>query len=954
MPSDSIIIRGAREHNLKDIDLRLPRNTFIVFTGVSGSGKSSLAFDTLFAEGQRRYVESLSAYARQFLGQMEKPHVDFIGGLSPAIAIEQKAVSKNPRSTVGTVTEISDYLRVLLARVRTPHCPQCGRAVSRQTSSQIVDRILALPPGKRILLMAPVIRKRKGTHEEVLAEARAGGFQRARVNGVVVDLGDPIKLAKTRKHDIDIVVDRLELPETAEEDYRSRLADSVETALRVGGGVVVVAGEAGRDLEMSEQNACPHCGISFPELEPPMFSFNSPLGMCPECNGLGQLFTFDPEKFVDPDKSILEGAVRCWGPLRTSKSARVIAQAFVQRYQFPLDRPWKKLPEKVRHGILWGDPEVRVKWEWGDHVGGQGSWISSYAGAVPNTERRYHQTQSEDMRQWYSQFMSYQPCAACHGARLRPEAAAVRFCGKTIVEIQAMSIAQAKEFFSGLDLTPEQTAVAGEILKEIRARLDFLLNVGLHYLTLDRGAPSLSGGEGQRIRLASQIGSGLVGVLYILDEPSIGLHARDNRRLLDSLLRLRDLGNTVIAVEHDRETIETADWVVDFGPGAGLQGGQIVATGTPAEIALNPRSLTGRYLRHELEVAAGTSQPSSCHGRRCPNGNWLTLLGARHNNLKNLDARFPVGLFTCVTGVSGSGKSSLIAETLYPALAARLHGSTRRPGAFRRIEGLEHFNKAVNITQDPIGRTPRSNPATYIGVYDDIRKVLAQVPEAKARGYTAGRFSFNVKGGRCEACQGHGQKRVEMHFLPDVWITCDACKGTRFNRETLQIKYKGRSISDVLDMDVEEALQFFQAFPVVRRLLGTLHDVGLDYLKLGQSATTLSGGEAQRVKLAKELSRTTTGRTLYILDEPTTGLHFADIQKLLDVLHRLTDAGNTVIVIEHNLDVIKTADWIFDLGPEGGEGGGRIVAEGPPEEVAGIPASFTGQYLRSILRREAG
>jgi len=953
MPSDHIIIRGAREHNLKNIDLALPRNEFIVFTGVSGSGKSSLAFDTLFAEGQRRYVESLSAYARQFLGQMEKPHVDFIGGLSPAIAIEQKAVSKNPRSTVGTVTEISDYLRVLFARVGTPYCPSCGRPVSRQTSTQIVDQVLALAPGKKILLMAPVIRKRKGTHEEVLAEARASGFQRARVNGVVLDLGDPLKLAKTRKHDIDIVVDRLVLPEIKDEDFRSRLADSVETALRVGGGVVVIEVAGGKDLEMSEQNACPHCGISFPELEPPMFSFNSPLGMCPDCNGLGQLFSFDPEKFVEPGKSILDGAVRSWGPLQTSKSARVIANAFVRRYKFPLDAPWKRLPEKVRQGILWGDPEVKVKWEWGDHDGGQGSWISSYAGAIPNTQRRYHQTQSEDMRQWYSQFMSYQPCATCHGTRLRREAAAVRFCGKTIVEIQAMSIAEAKEFFSGLDLSQAQLAVAGEVLKEIRARLDFLLNVGLHYLTLERAAPSLSGGEGQRIHLASQIGSGLVGVLYILDEPSIGLHARDNRRLLDSLLRLRDLGNTVIAVEHDRETIETADWVVDFGPGAGLQGGRIVATGTPAEIADNPRSLTGRYLRHELEVAAGTSQPGSCYGRRCPNGNWLTLLGARHNNLKNLDARFPVGLFTCVTGVSGSGKSSLIAETLYPALAARLHGSNLRPGAFRRIEGLQHFNKAVNITQDPIGRTPRSNPATYIGVYDDIRKILAQVPEAKARGYSAGRFSFNVRGGRCEACQGHGQKRVEMHFLPDVWIPCDACKGTRFNRETLQIKYKGRSISDVLEMDVEEALQFFNAFPVVRRLLGTLHSVGLDYIKLGQSATTLSGGEAQRVKLAKELSRVATGRTLYILDEPTTGLHFADIQKLLDVLHHLTDAGNTVTVIEHNLDVIKTADWIFDLGPEGGEGGGRIVAEGPPEEVAGIPASFTGQYLQAILRREA-
>jgi excinuclease ABC subunit A len=944
-----IVIRGAREHNLKNLYLTLPRDKLIVFTGVSGSGKSSLAFDTLYAEGQRRYVESLSAYARQFLGQMEKPHVDYIGGLSPAIAIEQKAASKNPRSTVGTVTEISDYLRVLFARAGTPHCPQCGRAVTRQTSTQIVDQILGLRPGTKILLLAPVVRKRKGTHEEVFLDARASGYQRARVNGVVVDLDQPIRLAKTRKHDIEIVIDRLVLPASDDPDFRARLADSVETALHAGDGIVRVSLANRKEMELSEQNACPHCGISFPELSPPMFSFNSPLGMCPDCNGLGQKYTFDPEKFVFPEKSISDGAVRAWGTVKTSRTARMVAVNFARHYKFSLNTPWEDLPEKARQGILHGDEHVRVRWEWGNEKGGQGSWESTYEGVIPSTARRYHQTQSEGMREWYSQFMSYQICSTCHGSRLRPEAAAVRFSGKTIVEIHAMSITEALIFFSGLSLTPEQNAIAEEILKEILARLEFLLNVGLHYLTLDRSSPSLSGGEGQRIRLASQIGSGLVGVLYILDEPSIGLHARDNRRLLDSLIRLRDLGNTVIVVEHDRETIESADHVVDFGPGAGALGGEIVASGTPEDLSKNPSSLTGKYLSGELVVSAGTRQTDSRNGRRSPNGHWLTIHGARHNNLKNIDVRFPAGLFTCVTGVSGSGKSSLIAETLYPAMAAKLHGTLVKPGAFRKITGLQYYDKVINITQDPIGRTPRSNPATYIGVYDDIREVFAQVPESKARGYGPGRFSFNVHGGRCEACKGHGQKCVEMHFLPDVWITCDACKATRFNRETLQVKFKGRSISDILAMDVKEALNLFGAFPGIARLLGTLNDVGLEYVKLGQSATTLSGGEAQRVKLAKELSKKSTGRTLYILDEPTTGLHFADIQKLLDVLHRLTDEGNTVIVIEHNLDVIKTADWIVDLGPEGGLGGGEIVAFGTPEEVAQAEHSFTAVTLRSIL-----
>ncbi len=941
-----ITIRGAKEHNLKSVDLRLPRRKMIVFTGVSGSGKSSLAFDTLYAEGQRRYVESLSAYARQFLGQMEKPRVDFIGGLSPAIAIEQKAVSKNPRSTVGTVTEISDYLRVLFARLGTPYCYRCGRRVSAQTSTQIVDQLMALGPGTRLMLLAPVARKRKGTHEDTLTDARAAGFSRARVDGIVVDLGERLRLAKNKKHDVEIVVDRLAVPPLGSSDeFRTRLADSVETALRVGGGSLIASILDGTEREMSQRNACTHCGISYPDFSPPMFSFNSPLGMCPECNGLGIKMEFDPRKFVDPEKTLREGAVRTWGQLTPSKGAWTVAQAFVKTYGIDLDAPWKRLPKAVRQGILYGSDRVKVVWEWGSEHG-KGSWISTYEGTIPATRRRFHQTDSEGMREWYGTFMSNRPCPACRGSRLRPEAAAVRFGDKTIVEISAMSIAEAHAFFSRLQLTSEQQAIAEEVLKEIRERLTFLLNVGLHYLTLDRAAPSLSGGEGQRIRLASQIGSGLTGVMYCLDEPSIGLHPRDNRRLLQSLQRLRDLGNTVIVVEHDRETIESADFVVDFGPGAGLHGGQIVALGTPAQIRRSAASLTGRYLRGDLVVAAGNG---SGPGRRRPDGRWLALVGARHNNLKDIILRLPLGLFTCITGVSGSGKSSLIAETLYPALAAKLHGAEDEPGKYRALHGPEHLDKVVNITQDPIGRTPRSNPATYVGVLDPIRHLFALTPEARARGYKPGRFSFNVPGGRCEACEGHGQKRVEMHFLADVWVTCQECGGSRFNRETLQVRYKGKTIADVLDMEVHEALEFFASVPAVRRILQTLHEVGLDYLKLGQPATTLSGGEAQRVKLSRELARVATGRTLYILDEPTTGLHFADIQRLLDVLHRLTDAGNTVIVIEHNLDVVKTADWIIDLGPEGGDEGGRIVAEGPPERVARLKRSYTGQYLASVL-----
>jgi excinuclease ABC subunit A len=982
MYQDKLVIRGAQQHNLKNIDLTLPRNKLIVITGVSGSGKSSLAFDTLYAEGQRRYVESLSSYARQFLGQMEKPKVDFIGGLSPAIAIEQKAVNKNPRSTVGTVTEIYDYLRVLFARVGTPHCPQCGRKVHAQSAQQIVDQIAQLPPATRFQVLAPVVRGRKGTHEDVLRQAQADGYVRARIDGVPVDLSERVSLAKTKKHDIEIVVDRLLVPDPeppstepasqagGDGDLLTRLTDSVETALRLADGLLFVDIVDGDMLTFSEQNACPACGISFPELTPQMFSFNSPHGMCPECNGLGTKFEFDPALFVDPDKSVAEGAVRPWGELRKKKSSGIYGSAKQITGQFghDLDTPWRDLSEECRQAILFGG--VRVVWKSeSDRGSWQGEWETE--GVVNGTRRRYLQTKSEYMRRWYTQFMSQQPCPACQGHRLRPEATATTIAGSNIQQVTSMSICDALAWVESLwpgaqepvgksaprigcsddesrttdhPLVDDQFTVAEEVLKEVRERLQFMLNVGLHYLALDRSAPTLSGGEGQRIRLASQIGCGLIGVLYILDEPSIGLHQRDNRRLLDTLEQLRDMGNTVLIVEHDEETMRTADWIVDLGPGAGVLGGWVVAEGTPQQIIGNPRSLTGKYLSGRLQVASPNGH------RRPTNGQWLTLVGARQNNLKNLKVRFPLGLFTCVTGVSGSGKSSLVAQTLHPALAQELHNASKKPGDHDRVNGLDHVDKAINITQAPIGRTPRSNPATYVGVYTNIRDIFAQVPEAKARGYKPGRFSFNVKGGRCEACQGHGQKKIEMHFLPDVWVRCDVCKGTRFSRETLQIRYKGKNIADTLDMDVNEALEHFGNIPKIQRRLQTLSDVGLGYIKLGQSATTLSGGEAQRVKLAKELSRISTGDTVYILDEPTTGLHFADIQKLLDVLHRLTDAGNTVIVVEHNLDVIKTADWIIDLGPEGGDGGGQVIGQGTPEEVAQPPESYTGQFLKQLLQ----
>ncbi|MBG0770111.1 MAG: excinuclease ABC subunit UvrA [Anaerolineaceae bacterium] len=947
MNPEAIIIRGAKEHNLKDVDITLPRHKLIVLTGVSGSGKSSLAFDTLYAEGQRRYVESLSAFARQFIGQMEKPKVDYIGGLSPAIAIEQKPVSRNPRSTVATVTEVADYLRVLFARVGTPHCPVCGRELHAQSAQEIVEQVAGLTPGTRFQVLAPLARQRKGTFKDVFIQAKADGFNRVRVDGEILDLSDKIKLDKNKKHTIDLVVDRLAAPERdgeAYSDYLTRLTDSVETGLKMGEGMLVIdRGEEG-DWLLSESLSCPDCGVSFPELEPTMFSFNSPLGFCPTCNGLGELYEFDPDLIIDPTRTVGEGAVRTWGELNKKKKSYLnqAANQILSKYGADFDTPWMEISEEGRNAILHGGVQVKSTWE-SDRGSGEYEYVTEGVFAV--IKRRYRQTSSEGARRWYQSFMSQQPCPDCQGKRLRPESLAVTIGGKNIDDVMHLNIREAGSWAQeiGEILTPEQFTIAEEVLKEIRGRLTFLLNVGLHYLTLSRSAPTLSGGEGQRIRLASQIGCGLVGVLYVLDEPTIGLHQRDNKRLLETLESLRDMGNTVVVVEHDEETMRTADYIVDLGPGAGIKGGEVVAAGPLQTILSDPKSLTGKYLNHDLTV-------HSPHEKRRPvNGKWLVLYGAKQNNLKDITARFPLGLFTCVTGVSGSGKSSLVAQTLQPLLARELHRAQAKPGSFDHLEGLEYVNKVVNITQDPIGRTPRSNPATYVDVWGEIRSLFALTPEAKLRGYSGGRFSFNVKGGRCEACQGYGRKKVEMHFLPDVWVTCNVCKGRRFNRETLQIKYKGKSIADVLDMDVDEGLAFFENVPKISRILQTLSDVGLGYIKLGQSATTLSGGEAQRVKLAKELARVSTGDTVYILDEPTTGLHFADIQKLLDVLHRLTDAGNTVIVIEHNLDVVKTADWLIDLGPEGGEEGGRIVTEGTPEDVALCERSFTGAFLREIL-----
>ena len=936
---NTILVKGAREHNLKNIDVEIPRDKLVVITGLSGSGKSSLAFDTIYAEGQRRYVESLSAYARQFLGLMEKPDVDYIDGLSPAISIEQKSTSRNPRSTVGTVTEIYDYFRLLFARVGEPHCPQCGRKVERQTVQQIVDTLLSWPEGTRIQVLAPVVRGRKGEYRDLFEQFRKDGFVRARVDGTLHLLEeDDIQLDKNVKHNIELVVDRLVL----KPQVQKRLTDSVELALKQSGGVIFVnKADSGEDVLFSEQFACAHCNISIEEPAPRTFSFNSPFGACPHCDGLGSLTEIDPHLLVpDESLSINEGALRVMSHRREGWNYGLL-QSVAREFGFSLDTPWQDLPEKAKHIILYGLGDRKVKFVY-DRKNAHLEWYSNYEGVVNNLLRRYKQTGSVHIRRWIEGFMNNVPCPVCNGARLKKEALAVKLNGKNIHELTEMSIKEAARFLGNLKLTRQQEQIAHQILKEARQRLQFLLNVGLDYLTLSRSAGTLSGGEAQRIRLATQIGSQLVGVLYILDEPSIGLHQRDNRRLIETLKQLRDLGNTVLVVEHDKETIETSDFVIDLGPGAGRHGGEVVVAGTPLRVSKSRKSLTGQYLSGKKIIPVPPQ-------RRPGNGKELKIIGARGNNLKQIDVHFPLGKFICVTGVSGSGKSTLVNETLYAALARMLYSSKKIPLSYERIQGLEHIDKVIDLDQSPIGRTPRSNPATYTGLFTPIRDLFSHLPESKIRGYKPGRFSFNVKGGRCENCEGDGIKKIEMHFLPDVYVQCEVCKGKRYNRETLQIKYKGKSIADVLDMTVDQALQFMANIPVVRRRLQTLSDVGLGYIHLGQAATTLSGGEAQRVKLATELSKIGTGNTLYILDEPTTGLHFEDIKMLLSVLNKLVDKGNTVIVIEHNFDVIKTADWVIDIGPEGGEKGGRIIAEGTPEQVARIKRSYTGRFLKKEL-----
>jgi excinuclease ABC subunit A len=936
-----ITIKGAREHNLKNLSVSIPRNKLVVITGLSGSGKSSLAFDTIYAEGQRRYVESLSAYARQFLGLMEKPDVDFIDGLSPAISIEQRSSAKNPRSTVGTVTEIYDYLRLLFARIGVPHCFNCGERISQQTSSQIIDTVMRLPEKSRIQVLAPLVRGRKGEHRDVLDEVAREGFIRVRIDGEVYNVDDLPALEKKKKHSIEIVVDRL--VRTA--SIRNRLADSIETALRLSSGIVLIHVIGDKELIFSEKYACVKCGISFEELSPRMFSFNSPYGACAVCSGLGDKMEIDPALIVPDEKlSISQGAIHPWGA-DMSNWYRFQMRGVSQHYGFKFSTPWKRLSEDVRHVILYGSGDSEIKFRYEHSEGrGRGEYIGRFEGVIPNLERRYKQTESPGVRSWIEQYMSVKPCPLCNGARLRRESLAVTVHRKGIHQVTQMSVKEAGAFFKALKLTKRESTIAGQILKEIRERLSFLSNVGLDYLTLDRTASTLSGGEAQRIRLATQIGSRLVGVLYILDEPSVGLHQRDNGRLLATLTDLRNLGNTVIVVEHDRETVESADHVIDLGPGAGKHGGNVVAEGTPAQLKKSNKSLTGKFLARKLNI-----RPPEF--RRPGNGCFLKLIGASGNNLKKIDVSIPLGTFTCVTGVSGSGKSTLINETLYPVLARYLFGHRRPPLQYGRIDGLEHIDKVIDIDQSPIGRTPRSNPATYTGTFTPIRDLYSQLPESKMRGYRPGRFSFNVKGGRCEACQGDGIIKIEMHFLPDVYIPCEVCKGKRYNRETLEINYKGKNIAEVLDMTVEEALEFFARIPAIRRKLLTLKRVGLGYIRLGQQATTISGGEAQRVKLAAELSKTSTGKTVYMLDEPTTGLHFEDIKMLLRVLNDLVDLGNTVLVIEHNLDVIKVADYIIDLGPEGGDDGGRVVSAGTPEEVASSNKSYTGQYLVKELAK---
>ena len=939
MASEQILVKGAREHNLKDIDLELPRNQLIVFTGLSGSGKSSLAFDTIYAEGQRRYVESLSAYARQFLGQMDKPDVDFIEGLSPAISIDQKTASRNPRSTVGTVTEIHDYLRLLFARIGTPHCPNDGTVVSRQTPQQIVDRVLELDEGTRFQLLAPVVRGRKGEYDSLISDLVKEGYSRARIDGEVRDLTEDLDLARYEQHTIEVVVDRL----VRGEGMERRLTDSMETALQLGDGTAIVDIVDGPSLSFSQAFACPVCDLSFDELQPRNFSFNSPYGACQDCSGIGTKYQVDADLVVpQPDLSLSEGAIAPWrGRHRMTYYQRLISSV-AEVHGMDMDAPWSTLDDATKNLLLRGGGEEAYTVRYENRFGRQRSYDANYEGALNWIERRYQDSESDGARASYQQYMREIPCTRCNGGRLNEVSLAVTIDGRSIADVSDMSLSRTEGFLSSIDLDERGTTIAGPILKEIGERLNFLVAVGLDYLALARSAATLAGGEAQRIRLATQIGSGLVGVLYILDEPSIGLHQRDNQRLIETLLRLRDLGNTLIVVEHDEETIRIADQVVDIGPGAGEHGGQIVAQGSVEDLESEARSITGKYLSGERFIPIPEA-------RRQGREESIEIVGAAENNLKGIDVAFPLGTFTAVTGVSGSGKSTLVQQILSRALHTSLHGSRTMPGRYRRIDGLEHIDKVINIDQSPIGRTPRSNPVTYTKVFDAIRQLFAATPDAKMRGYKPGRFSFNVAGGRCETCKGDGTLKIEMHFLPDVYVPCDTCAGRRYNRDTLEVQFKGHSIADVLDMSIEEALGFFENQPRIARVLGTLYDVGLGYVKLGQPAPTLSGGEAQRVKLAAELGKRSTGRTFYILDEPTTGLHFEDIRKLLGVLQRLVDSGNTVVVIEHNLDVIKSVDWVIDLGPDGGEGGGDVVAVGTPEQITDVPQSYTGKFLRDVL-----
>ncbi|TDC32826.1 excinuclease ABC subunit UvrA [Kribbella albertanoniae] len=948
--SDRLIVRGAREHNLKDVSVDLPRDAMIVFTGLSGSGKSSLAFDTIFAEGQRRYVESLSAYARQFLGQMDKPDVDFIEGLSPAVSIDQKSTSRNPRSTVGTITEVYDYLRLLFARAGRPHCPECGEAIARQTPQQIVDRVLELAEGTRFQVLAPVVRGRKGEYVDLFRQLSGQGFARARVDGEIIQLTEPPKLDKQKKHTIEVVVDRLAVKSSA----KQRLTDSVETALNLASGLLLLdfvdlpEKDPGRERRFSEKLACPNDHpLAIDELEPRSFSFNSPYGACPVCTGLGTRMEVDPELLVpDPEKSLDEGAIQPWSGANVSQYFERLLAALAKDLKIKTTTPFAELPAKAKKSLLTGhDKQVHVSYQ--NRYGRERSYYTTFEGVIPYVERRHAEASSDTGRERFEEYMREVPCLACNGARLKPISLAVTLGGKNIAEISAMSIDEVHDFLRGMELSPREKQIAERVVKEIGERLRFLLDVGLDYLALSRPAGSLSGGEAQRIRLATQIGSGLVGVLYVLDEPSIGLHQRDNRRLIDTLVRLKDLGNTLIVVEHDEDTIDHADWVVDIGPGAGEHGGQVVVSGTVEDLRNHPDSITGAYISGRREI------PIPAIRRPLTEGRELTVYGARQNNLQDIDVTIPLGVFVAVTGVSGSGKSTLVNDILYTSLARQIYGARAVPGRHTKISGMDQVDKVIHVDQSPIGRTPRSNPATYTGVWDHVRKLFAETPEAKVRGYLQGRFSFNVKGGRCEACSGDGTLKIEMNFLPDVYVPCEVCHGARYNRETLEVHYKGKTVADVLDMPIEEAAEFFAAIPAISRHLTTLVEVGLGYVRLGQPAPTLSGGEAQRVKLASELQRRSTGRTVYVLDEPTTGLHFEDIRKLLGVLGGLVDKGNSVLVIEHNLDVIKTADWIIDLGPDGGRRGGTLVGEGTPEEIAANPASYTGEFLKEILAGRA-